>query len=259
MAADDVAKRFERRATRARRLAETPSSGLEPLRFAARLFEAQGRAASAVLEAHRTQPLSGRFEADAPRVLEPLRGVLRFLAEEGPPALREVARAHHAGEHLAAAWSGAAEDFAARLALRAYAEPLACLGVPLERARPPGGGHCPACGEAPAISFRRAATGTDGAARWLGCGLCGTEWQTTRIRCPACGETDPERLPGWQADGYPAARVEACERCHRYLKSVDLSVDATAVPEVDELRSLGLDLWAMERGFTRLAPGLAGV
>ena len=53
--------------------------------------------------------------------------------------------------------------------------------------------------------------------------------------------------------------MEACETCHRYVKSVDLTLDARAVPEVDELRSLSLDLWAIERGYVRLEPGLAGL
>ena len=97
------------------------------------------------------------------------------------------------------------------------------------------------------------------AARFLGCGLCGSEWQTNRVRCPSCGETNPERLPGWQSETHPAARVEACETCQRYVKSVDLTLDARAVPEVDELRSLSLDLWAVERGYVRLEPGLAGL
>lgn len=32
-----------------------------------------------------------------------------------------------------------------------------------------------------------------------------------------------------------------------------------AVPEVDDLLSMSLDLWAGSEGFTRLEPGLAGV
>ncbi|HZX41651.1 MAG TPA: formate dehydrogenase accessory protein FdhE, partial [Myxococcaceae bacterium] len=160
------------------------------------------------------------------------------------------------------AWTGGPEerqDFLSHAVLRAYAEALVNVGVMLDRPREPGSGRCPACGAPPSISFRRELPGSDGAARFLGCGLCGTEWQTNRIRCPSCGETDPERLPGWQSETHPAARVEACETCHRYVKSVDLSLDARAVPEVDELRSLSLDLWAIERGYVRLEPGLAGL
>jgi formate dehydrogenase maturation protein FdhE len=54
-------------------------------------------------------------------------------------------------------------------------------------------------------------------------------------------------------------RVEACETCHRYVKSIDLSEDARPIPEVDDLVSLSMDLWAAEQGFTRIEPGLAGL
>jgi len=267
-AADRLLERFEQRARRAEALAETPSSGREPLRFAAGLFRAQGRAAGGVLVEHERTPLSGALERDLPRVEAPLRSVLRFLADSGPVPLREGAasRATEPGDLFAArlqtAWTGGPDerqDFLSHAVLRAYAEAMVHVGVQLDRPRTPGSGHCPACGAPPSISFRKSMASSDGAARFLGCGLCGTEWQTNRIRCPSCGETDPQRLPGWQSETHPAARVEACETCHRYVKSVDLTLDARAVPEVDELRSLSLDLWAVERGYVRVEPGLAGL
>jgi len=43
------------------------------------------------------------------------------------------------------------------------------------------------------------------------------------------------------------------------VKSVDLTVDARRVPEIDELVALSLDLWAVEQGYERLEPGLAGL
>lgn len=266
--AERLTRRFEQRAERAEALAEAPSSGREPLRFAAGLFRAQSRAAAGVLELHERQELSGSLEQDLPRVEAPLRSVLRFLAESGPMALRESAAGRAAepadlfAARLRTAWTGGPEerqDFLSHAVLRPYAEALVHAGVTLDRPREPGSGRCPACGAPPSISFRREMSGSDGAARFLGCGLCGTEWQTNRIRCPSCGETSPDRLPSWQSETHPAARVEACETCHRYVKSVDLSLDARAVPEVDELRSLSLDLWAIERGYVRLEPGLAGL
>ena len=266
--AERLAARFEVRAARAEALAESPSSGREPLRFAAGLFRAQARAAAGVLEAQERDGLTGALERDLPRVEAPLRSVLRFLAESGPVTLRELAaaRAREPGDLFAArlrtAWTGGPEerqDFVSHAVLRAYAEALVSAGVTLDRPREPGSGRCPACGAPPSISFRRELPGSDGAARFLGCGLCGTEWQTNRIRCPGCGEENPDRLPGWQSETLPAARVEACDTCQRYVKSVDLSVDGRAVPEVDELRSLSLDLWAIERGYVRLEPGLAGL
>jgi FdhE protein len=54
-------------------------------------------------------------------------------------------------------------------------------------------------------------------------------------------------------------RIEACETCHRYVKSLDLSEDARPIPEVDDLASLSMDLWAAEQGFERIEPGLAGI
>jgi FdhE protein len=67
------------------------------------------------------------------------------------------------------------------------------------------------------------------------------------------------KLPSFQSEHYPAARIEACETCRRYVKSIDLTVDGRAIPEVDDLLSLSMDLWTVREGFTRLEPGLAGI
>ena len=93
----------------------------------------------------------------------------------------------------------------------------------------------------------------------LVCGLCGTEWPVSRIRCPACGEEDPARLPAFQSETLPGTRIEACEVCRRYVKSVDLTLDGRPVPEVDDLASIAMDLWAIEQGYERIEPGWAGI
>ena len=98
-----------------------------------------------------------------------------------------------------------------------------------------------------------------GAARYLVCVLCGTEWLFNRIRCPSCLEENPAKLPSFQSDVHKGVRIEACETCKRYVKSIDLTLDARPMPEVDDLVSLAMDLWAMEQGFTRLEPGWAGI
>jgi FdhE protein len=53
--------------------------------------------------------------------------------------------------------------------------------------------------------------------------------------------------------------VLACETCKAYLLVVDLSRDPAAIPEVDELAGLSLDIWAAENGYRKLQPNLAGV
>jgi formate dehydrogenase maturation protein FdhE len=53
-------------------------------------------------------------------------------------------------------------------------------------------------------------------------------------------------------------RIDACAACSRYLVSIDLGRDARAVPVVDELAAIPLDLHAVERGFTKVVPNLMG-
>jgi FdhE protein len=99
----------------------------------------------------------------------------------------------------------------------------------------------------------------EGARRSLCCALCGGEWLFGRIMCPCCFEEDPHKLPSFRDERYANVRIEACETCRRYIKSLDLSEDARPIPEVDDLVSIAMDLWAAEQGYTRIEPGLAGL
>src|SRR5262249_37850556 len=130
-------------------------------------------------------------------------------------------------------------------------------GIAPDRLHRPG--LCPCCAGSPWIAARRAASGAGGAQRLLGCALCGGEWPFNRIRCPACLEEDPLRLPSFQSEAHPAVRIEACETCRRFVKSIDVTLDGRAIPEVDDLASLSMDLWAAGAGFERIEPGLAGI
>ena len=56
----------------------------------------------------------------------------------------------------------------------------------------------------------------------------------------------------------PHLRIDACETCRGYLLGVDLRRDAAAVPVVDELAALPLDLYAKERGLSKVTPNLMG-
>ena len=66
-------------------------------------------------------------------------------------------------------------------------------------------------------------------------------------------------MPSFQDEKDPSARIEACDTCKRYVKSIDLSLDARPIPEVDDLVTLALDLWAVDQGYQRIEPGLAGI
>lgn len=66
--------------------------------------------------------------------------------------------------------------------------------------------------------------------------------------------------PAAAGDGprFPHLRIDACTTCSRYLVSVDLGRDPRAVPAVDELAAIPLDLHAADRGFTKVVPNLMG-
>ena len=144
--------------------------------------------------------------------------------------------------------------------------------------------HCPSCGGPPqlgccAVAGEDLATGP----RYLICARCHTGWGYARMTCASCGEDSSAKLPifseegtasgergsvvrglpgtssnGHQAAVFPHVRIEACESCRKYILSVDLASDPNAVPEVDELAAIPLDLYARERGFSKIIPNLMG-
>ena len=257
---------FERRAVRADRLAGEAPVAAAPLRFAAGLYRAQGSAAARIEAENAARPFSGHPDRDVDRFLEPVREVARFAAREAPTPLSVAAgiRAEEddstARNRLLVYWEGdpeAREDYLSRAMLRPYVETLRSDNR--APARVHRRGQCPFCGGAPWIAARRDGSAAEGARRNLSCSLCGGEWLLGRILCPSCFEEDPGKLPIFQGDRYPAVRIETCQTCHRYVKSIDLSLDARPIPEVDDLVSLSLDLWAAEEGYTRIEPGLAGI
>jgi formate dehydrogenase accessory protein FdhE len=115
----------------------------------------------------------------------------------------------------------------------------------------------PCCNEKPVAAVLRPEG--DGAKRFLLCSLCFTEWEFHRLLCPNCGEEDKDKLPVYTADEFPHIRVEACDTCRVYLKSIDLTKNGLAVPEVDEIASVVLDIWAAEHAYTKLQTNLFGM
>jgi len=257
----DVESGFAKRAERAELLAPLFPAAEAPLRFAAGLYRAQQEMARALA--------AGRVSADLDEAVGPVLAngepLLRYAAS-GPDDLAQEARARLSDDaqtartRLLVYWSGdpdARVDYLSRALLKPWVELLAA-----ERRQPARDrreGTCPFCGGLPWVSSRRTLPESHGAQRLLHCALCAGQWDFPRIRCAACGEADPHLLPTFQDEKNPAARIEACETCKRYVKSIDLSLDARPIPEVDDLASLGLDLWASEEGYQRIEPGLAGI
>jgi FdhE protein len=187
-----------------------------------------------------------------PELLDFYRQIARFqsaVAEDPPPAnlqaLRDMARRAVPG-------ADPMHAFFARVLSQATA------GDSIRLSRTASGVEtlCPLCAEKPVTALLRP-TG-DGSARFLLCGRCFTEWEHPGNLCPNCGEADAEKLV-YIDEEFPHIRVEACRACRVYLKSIDLTMDARAVPEVDEVASVTLDLWAADHGYTKLQTNLFGI
>jgi FdhE protein len=211
----------------------------------------------------------GRLQAET--VIAAVPALLSLLSRQAPPRL--AAAAAHMSEVEAAAWqslierywSADAHDvpdadeamlFVVEVLLQPFAEAEAMVRGADDAARDSSrhAARCPACSGRPVVSVLREEG--QSARRSLVCGLCFTEWPWPRIVCPACGEDVFDKLPVYRSDAFAGARIDACDSCHKYLKTIDLSKDALAVPVVDELATVALDLWAREQGYTKLRPNL---
>ncbi len=160
---------------------------------------------------------------------------------------------------LSAAWDGSeAQDpaarFYARVLLQPYAEYLASRG---DITATGAGSTCPFCSARPVAGVLRGEG--DGGKRWLLCSLCSTEWQYRRVLCPGCGEENKDKLPIYIASEFPAARVDACDTCHTYIKSIDLTKDGHAIPMIDEIATIALNIWAEEHDYVKLETNLLGM
>jgi len=98
----------------------------------------------------------------------------------------------------------------------------------------------------------------DGGKRFMVCSFCGYEWEFRRILCPTCGEVDEKKLPVYVAEQFPHVRVEVCDTCKFFTRTIDLTKDGHAVPVVDDLAAIPLTLWAHEHGYRRLQANLLG-
>lgn len=116
---------------------------------------------------------------------------------------------------------------------------------------------CPLCGEKPIAGVLRSEG--DGAKKSLICMLCAHEWGFRRLYCPACGEEREPQMGFYSAPEIAHVRVDVCDSCHTYLKSIDLTKMGLAIPIVDELATIPLDLWAREHGYKKLQINLLGI
>jgi formate dehydrogenase accessory protein FdhE len=279
---------WDRRIRRATELTSTYPFGAEGLRFYTRVATFQKSLYAEIQKALKGSP---KISADRPLRDEldfflllphfspylsliqqiapaPLGQAAAGLAQKGPAAWQhaiedfwhrdpELASDMDDGEELPAGDSvetSASDRLLAWIFLQPYAEYLAAHrentivdGAP---------STCPLCGGKPVVGVLRSEG--DGAKESLICMLCAHEWNFRRIYCPACGEEREPQMAFYSAPEIAHVRVDVCDTCHTYLKTIDLTKTGLAVPVVDELATIPLDLWAREHGYQKLQINLLG-
>jgi FdhE protein len=152
------------------------------------------------------------------------------------------------------------QQFVAKALLQPYMQWLAENGIrPANRPPAGAGNRCPVCGGAPQAAVLEKGADGEGAARHLLCATCLAQWPVRRVWCVSCGEEDERRLAYFRSPEFDHLRIDACETCMRYIKTVDRTRLGLAVPLVDEVASASLDIWARERGFQKIEINLVGV
>jgi FdhE protein len=255
--------KWDQKIRRAAELATRHPFAAEALRFYERLAGFQ-KSMYASFEAGKGGSLRG--DLDLPRLLPHLPPFLALIETIAPPPLAQSAAELKSGKDvLEEFWRHGrqgnetlteAEALLAWAFLQPYAEHLA------DHTEPPQTQEtipalCPLCSGRPHVGVLRPQG--DGGKRSLVCSLCATEWDYRRIVCPACGEESVDKLPVYTAEELPHVRVEACDTCHHYIKTIDLTKDGRAVPVVDELAAIPLSLWAGENGYAKVSTNLLGL
>ena len=206
------------------------------------------------LTASELSELSSRFES-----------LLSLAEAHGPKPLAELSRELRAqgrdawSDLLHAGWTAHSASDAAGLLAQAYLQPYAELLRSRAQLHPTATSYalCPFCNRKPALGVLRQMG--DGGARSMVCSFCLAEWEFRRIVCPGCGEENDKKLDVFTATDFDYIRVECCDSCKTYIKTIDLTKNGHAEPLVDELASAPLDLWAREHGYAKLQANLLGM
>ena len=243
---------YDRRVARVRELAIQFPQSANVLDFYRRI---------ALLQKSVFEGLAARADTDVRTVLRHLPALIDIVKMHGPVRLAEHAVADLGGQ-IVAFWDAGTKTagieteplFFARALLQPYAEWLAARGAPQPQTQEAA---CPFCGSKPVAGVLRGEG--EGAKRSLICSLCATEWQYRRIVCPNCGEQNKVHLPVYTAAKIDYVRVEACDECKTYIKSIDLTKNGHAVPAVDELATVALNIWADDHGYAKLETNLLGM
>jgi FdhE protein len=111
-------------------------------------------------------------------------------------------------------------------------------------------GYCPICGSLPSLGLLKEEVGK----RYLLCSYCGFQWRIDRLICPFCNNKEQQSLHYLFGEGEEAYRIDLCEKCHQYIKTIDLRNLEESDPSLEDLATLHLDILASQKGYKRPVP-----
>lgn len=118
-------------------------------------------------------------------------------------------------------------------------------------------GYCPICGSKPLIAALRKKEGE----RFLLCSSCGFEWRFGRMTCPFCGTQERKKHRYFFIEKESKAyRVDVCEKCKKYIKTIDMrELFEDVVLAVEDIGTLHLDIIAQNEGYEREVANILNV
>ena len=115
-------------------------------------------------------------------------------------------------------------------------------------------GRCPVCNARPSLAFIR----QDGG-RSLFCSYCGFSGPWHRIGCPNCRNRDPRGLDINEIEEEKGYRIDLCNECRSYVKTVNAHLLESYSPELIDIISIPLDIVAQAKGYRRHSPNPIGM
>jgi FdhE protein len=104
--------------------------------------------------------------------------------------------------------------------------------------------YCPVCGSLPGLSILEGE-----GQRFLYCHFCWQKWPSRRLCCPFCENQDSHSLRYFHSESEIGYRVDVCDQCKKYIKTIDLrKITHPFYPPLEQVTTLHLDMKAKEMG-----------
>jgi len=105
-------------------------------------------------------------------------------------------------------------------------------------------GYCPICGSLPGFALLE-----DEGKRSFFCSFCRHQWLAPRRFCPFCENREEKTLAYFFSEEEKEYRVDVCEKCHKYIKTLDMrNTERIIYVPLEQVATLHLDIKAKEKG-----------